>query len=447
MNPQRRRPLLPLRLTVRVGRVTQQFELPVDSERCIIVGSTLNADVRIDQIPPIAFYLEREGSGVRLTPAYADSLLRVDARRVEAPILLLGQAIVELSDCRLRLELREMPLVRFADDSTCGIASAAGIPSRVGMALVDESSRTTELLRPCGIAALRQQVTVVNPPVRIVVPDMLPTQTVELDAVNFDEWCNPPSDAPGATRHLDAVGSSILPVPGSSSEFSRVPAATQAYDLPIASPKLACETTVVEVSVARPPSTRTPSSARRQKIESTSESRRAAGIVYASIAAVLTRRPAVLIAGAVAGSLMLVVSLVGPGSCRIQQPGAPTARSKGPTVIASSEAPGFGKNATRSPEPEVPIHDQLLAYPASAIATNTAVGTAVVANADSLLPIALGHLFAGRLPAAEQAYRQLAARHPEDPTYSILTRILGRCNSPDCRPASAMHGLCPTVLP
>jgi TolA-binding protein len=61
--------------------------------------------------------------------------------------------------------------------------------------------------------------------------------------------------------------------------------------------------------------------------------------------------------------------------------------------------------------------------------------------------VAVSHLFAGRLPEAEQAYRELATAYPQNPTFQLATRMLSKRNSADCRALSDTKKSCPTVKP
>ncbi|HEY5961079.1 MAG TPA: hypothetical protein VIV60_31195, partial [Polyangiaceae bacterium] len=72
---------------------------------------------------------------------------------------------------------------------------------------------------------------------------------------------------------------------------------------------------------------------------------------------------------------------------------------------------------------------------------------AAATERDVTAGLAMGHLFAGRLPEAEHAYRELLARYPEDNTYAHVVRILARHNGPDCRPGNPIAKACPTVKP
>jgi hypothetical protein len=60
---------------------------------------------------------------------------------------------------------------------------------------------------------------------------------------------------------------------------------------------------------------------------------------------------------------------------------------------------------------------------------------------------AVGHLFSGRLPEAEQAYRDLAAQFPREPAFESAARILARKNSSNCRGANLSKSSCPSVKP
>jgi hypothetical protein len=82
---------------------------------------------------------------------------------------------------------------------------------------------------------------------------------------------------------------------------------------------------------------------------------------------------------------------------------------------------------------------------ASEPAPTNAVVQAMAPDANA--SIAVGHLFAGRLAEAEQAYRELAQHNPDDATYPVLARILTRRNRAECRATGTAKNLCPMVKP
>ncbi len=170
----------------------------------------------------------------------------------------------------------------------------------------------------------------------------------------------------------------------------------------------------------------------------------------------LTRRyPVGVIGGVAVGAMTLGVFLVGAAQLlglRSRTPVAvPVANVflQAADVIKKPVEPSLGK-AIGSAAPARPALDST-APGAPNVSLDPPVAPAMAPNVatqpDPSVPLAVGHLFSGRLLEAEQAYRELAARHLEDPTYQALSRILARRNGPDCRPGNPMQKACPTVKP
>jgi hypothetical protein len=216
-----------------------------------------------------------------------------------------------------------------------------------------------------------------------------------------------------------------------SAPASRAPAATKA-------PSLA---TVLETPLVRMPpveSAATPS--RRGSSEDPPSAVARLGI--------LTRRyPVGVIGGAIVGAMVLGVFLVGAAEVlglRASASGVSvTANAPRAKVALSKPAAGPAVAAT----PSVALAQTTASNVPESTPRAAAVPPAPQSEVDPNLPNAVGALFSGRLIEAEQAYRDLAARHPEEPTYSALARILARRNSADCRPGSPTQKACPTVKP
>jgi hypothetical protein len=125
----------------------------------------------------------------------------------------------------------------------------------------------------------------------------------------------------------------------------------------------------------------------------------------------------------------------------------PTVPTAAPPTGAPPTAPTVAPqalNTVRAPDAELRRDP---ATPASVAPTNDPKTAPVAAEPDPTVALAMGHLFAGRLPEAEHAYRDLLTRNPGDATYARLVRILSRRNSADCRPGNPVQTACPTVKP
>ena len=101
----------PLFLLVRVGDSEHEFELSVNDDRVVVVGSAQSAEIRLDQpgIAPIQFYFERLGNNVCLVPVYCISELRVNTARVTKPHRLSRRSIIEFGNTRVRAEVSFSP--------------------------------------------------------------------------------------------------------------------------------------------------------------------------------------------------------------------------------------------------------------------------------------------------------------------------------------------------
>jgi hypothetical protein len=167
--------------------------------------------------------------------------------------------------------------------------------------------------------------------------------------------------------------------------------------------------------------------------------------LLARLGVLTARHPVGVISGAAFGSIVMVVFFVGAAqlvkSHSTRGPSAAT-RTAAPSELTTprppntpAKAPSLGSVATPST-----VASAVVARPPSS--TN---GTEQAGAVDPYTSVAAGHLFAGRLTEAEQAYRDLAQRHPENETYPVLARVLGRRNSGDCRTNGTSKNSCPTV--
>jgi hypothetical protein len=460
--------LPPLWLLVEQGQNVHCFELPAHGDRCIVVGSASIADVSIETAAPIAFHLEREGAGVRLTPAYADACLRVDAQHLEGPRLIFSHAVVELAEQRLCLRLCDAPPAALLQQRHGTAGSPADSQSRHIGAGMDLGATTTEVVSPTAVPVLRQDATVAIVRDQLVTPVLGPAKTVALPAIQLGGDKPVSNHCPAAaTQLIEAVrpalrpqpivalappaASAPAPLPGSKFEAMPQPAV-----LSLGPPKPVSATTAVDVPVAvlpavpaLNPAKSQPPPARVERVEQAVVRRSAEPSSIEKLGTLTRQRPVAVIGGAIVGSLALGVFLVGavqilglhPSS---SQPSVPASKSS--PAVAANAAPESVKTSEQTSDSSSPWAGRVSPPGTSDVAPPRAA-LPIVAASDSDLPVAVGHLFAGRLPEAEQAYRELAMRHPDDPIYSTVTRILVRRNSPSCRPGNPSVQACPTVKP
>jgi hypothetical protein len=148
---------------------------------------------------------------------------------------------------------------------------------------------------------------------------------------------------------------------------------------------------------------------------------------------VLTKKyPIHVAASAVAGAFLLVLSMV--GTARLFAP------KSAKSAVATATVTHFASTQTVIMPETVAVQNP----PETTLPTGPVEGAAIETPD---VRIAISHLFSGRLPEAEQAYRELATRFPQNPSFQVATRILTKRNSADCRSLSDTNKFCPTVKP
>ncbi len=87
------------------------FELDGKYRRAIVVGSCVDADIRITDamLAPVECFLVREGDEIRLVPACASSAVRIGSVSVVQPTRLWRKTTVEVGGIELEVRIREEP--------------------------------------------------------------------------------------------------------------------------------------------------------------------------------------------------------------------------------------------------------------------------------------------------------------------------------------------------
>jgi hypothetical protein len=152
------------------------------------------------------------------------------------------------------------------------------------------------------------------------------------------------------------------------------------------------------------------------------------------------RHPAGVLGGAAVGSSFIVVFMV--GAAHLLGVGSKSAvgiSTSAKSVVVSTNTPRLTMaSALRTGVPTILSVGSAAPVAPPTVASGTSVGKPTVA-------VAAGHLFAGRLPEAESAYRELGTNYPNTPSYAVLARVLGRRNGADCRSAFEIKKRCPVV--
>lgn len=560
-------------LLAQVNGQGKVFEFAPGNDRCVVIGSACGADVPLEGLAPVALYLQRDGTGIRLIPAYAETGCRVNAQPVRGPCVLQYQALLELSGYQIALYISEVSPnfaghVPAAPQSGTTVhtsapggqtsceprahASVAG--GDVGFnAAASHTHPRTFVLGSChslnsaapvaprkvtpGDAATAARPNSIQPTPILALgsdpgcrPRPLGTQALspsELAAIRAMAPARQPfppqrleQPAPGCPVPFDQTRHSassmpvakVLEYPAENADLPKVipfePMRVAASQVQGASSlgHAGSHSTVVDVKAVSPlalaahlragalgahaNASNHPSDGQRssghvahaprpmdmQRVDAFAAHTSKPPASGSSQLGGLARRQSVALIGAViVGSLILVALIV--GTARLLQP-APPARVARNAATAPTDkltaAAAVSASGAVPPNP-VPAPPTTGAFPVLAAPAAVSVGpkasvaasasdqhasangkaasaaklpTAAASAEDLTLPNAAGHLFASRLPEAEQAYRELAANNPDEPIFLTVVRLLGKRNSPECR-SPTNHALksCPTVKP
>ena len=544
------------------------FELDACGNRCVTFGSADTSDVRIEGAAPIAFHVERDSTGVWLIPDYAKGDVHVDTQCLNTKRQVFGNAVAEIAGIRIVLQIRDTPPTLRGDirdherasspSDPIGPSGSPAISENAVTALVDrrellpslpqtalgngsrdellldgEACQTVEMhamnfdewfdraiapatqgqvdTQPFGppVVGITPASTAV-PPLAVELPQALsaraevqlgrtetlntddirkaldeapsaivastsaevapaghlhvpvryepiePQPTIELPAIRLTDLperrqsqspiiSSPagvtrtqlPRGESGETTQFDAtelkkaVAGRTNPVASAMVDPLRLPNASEWQGLPGMALTLA--TSEVRSLDTGPPVSISDSAERRPKF-------------LAQLGVLTTRHPLGVLGGAALGSLVIIVFLVGAAHLfRSHSVKTSNLSAQSHHVAVSSwSATQYASEAQN----KVPERIAALIDPAGAASEPAPTNAVVQAMApDANATIAVGHLFAGRLAEAEQAYRELAQHNPDDATYPVLARILTRRNRAECRATGTAKNLCPMVKP
>lgn len=103
--------LASLWVTVECLRQSQCFELDGHSRHCVVIGSSLDADLRVQgrQSTPIQCNLRREGDDVWLIPGWPTNRILIDDMLIERPVKLWRRCCMEIEGVAMEVRIREEP--------------------------------------------------------------------------------------------------------------------------------------------------------------------------------------------------------------------------------------------------------------------------------------------------------------------------------------------------
>lgn len=122
-------------LLISDGKNSWVFEFPQHSPKIVTVGSSAECPVRVEGLPPVAFYLERTGPTFLLVCGYPLDL-RVNAKRVGDSEIILDKGIVEFGRFRFVLHVfDQLPQNVNQDCGSRSTPSAHDVDTRIVPAL------------------------------------------------------------------------------------------------------------------------------------------------------------------------------------------------------------------------------------------------------------------------------------------------------------------------
>ncbi|HKY34850.1 MAG TPA: hypothetical protein VJN18_02820 [Polyangiaceae bacterium] len=457
--------LAPLFVELSGAGVHHVFELDSD-ERAFVVGSSRQADLRLDHpgVAAVEFHIERVADVACLVPAYRGRRLRVNGAPASGAVPLVGRALVALGT--LELELKVLHHEDEANATNRSSSAPRPLPLDYAATIPTDTAPTAVAMKPFVPDPLAnvptQQIPVQRAPLGLG-----PQQTERLAPVRPQ-----PLQFPQMTERLQPMfpqGRAAVPVEPQQTQrltpmtapppsAGRVPAleiravgaaSTRAEAPQAAGATLANqETTSFDVAAVAPPAPRNESiDPRTVVINATPQGPRQAGKAVSTkpplglnnlltqVGALTKQRPVLAIGGAAIGAMILSFALV--GATRVAEP----KRAPVPPTSSASQ-PALSKPAASAPAvPPLPAPPAMVAVPLPADTKPPAKTTK--GPHDPELASAVGHLAAGRISEASQAYSALAARPTGGEVYARTAALLSR-RATSC--ASGSPTLCPEIL-
>jgi hypothetical protein len=424
----------PLWLLIQLNGRSHCFEFPPNVHKAIVIGSSASADVKIPTAAAVAFFLERVGEAIWLMPTNPDTV-RIDTTTIDGKRRILNGSIIETANVELRIKIRDTPPTLRGDGRDAS-RSVAFSPT------FDQLTSTTEIDASTLLSALQLGKTVQVPPVNGVYDEVSVTKTVEIEPFNFDDWFDanvidagakidskPPKPDLYRTIEIAPVGRPIrsettdfeLPTLHQRLEAVAPNTRDDSHDQPSSNTENWFQSNDTTRPVNSPP---VPTRVRKRQLLTTS---------LEQLGILAKKRPLLVFGGTIAGAFVFVMFLAGITRILVPNAGHQPRR----VVTRTVEKPQITvPQAIASSNPTTPI----------AAPTEAAAPSSATASTEDIVP-AVGHLFAGRLPEAEQAYRELSRKFPNEPAFQSLTRVLARKNGTNCRLANSSKAACPSVKP
>lgn len=448
------------------------FEFEAANDRAFLVGSSRQADFRVDRdgIAAVEFHLERSGADVWLVPAYRARRLRVNGVPIASSVKIGGRLLLALSGLELELRLlpddadmdetsrsssapRPLPanyLDTLPTDTACTLVAMSldaepalnmltqPIPSERWLALAPQATERIAPLRPASLQNLQQTerlAPLVGPP-----PPALDESTARVALLQTQRiapvTAAPPLAPPG------------VPAPASKPVHSAAPVASERARAVEPAPLATQETTAFDVTALAQDQPALDSQAVAASTTSRPEpqplTKRAAMPPGSSVTAFLTQlgiltkqRPVLIVGGGLVGSLVLALALV--GAARVASPARVEPKVAGsPPRAAPSTQP-----SASAPNP-APLRASAIVVVKPPSAEAKPSGRAKKGAADPELIVAVGHLAAGRVGEASASYRTLSARHEGGDVYAKASSLLAR-RTAECVAPSQLDR-CPELL-
>lgn len=448
------------------------FELAELDDRAYLVGSSRQTDFRIDRpgVAAVEFHLERVGALAWLVPAYRGRGLRVDGVPVTNRVCIDGRLILSIGS--FELELRVLP-----DDADVGETSRSSsaprpLPADYTNTVPTDTACTAVAMKPLefdpSANVPTQQLPVVRSTTALVAPQqtqrMAPVRPAPMVLHQHTERMAPLTAPP--VRDLGATGGAMFetqrlaPVRGpvvGAIPTPQAPIAAHAIR-PIEAPSsprppddpaqmVTQETTAFDVAAvvdARPrvesaiAATTAAQAPPISKALRTAPRRPPPWHAFLTQLGTLTKeRPVLVLGGGLACALVIALALV--GAARVAEP---TRRASTASATASSRPVPGSAAPTPSATVLVASAPALVAVPAPAAEPKRKPKGLV----DPVLAAAAGHLAAGRVAEASQAYAALAARPEGGEVYASAAALLARRAGQDCSASPSASARCPELL-